>query len=237
MAQDEAFDVSKISFGVYPSISDKYIILNAGSAIGRANGPLLVSRRKIYPDEIDSLRLAIPGVETTANLLFSIAFPKAQGKKTYLFSDIEEAILSDEVDAGLLIHETRFTYESRGLRKIVDIGEWWETYYGHMVPLGGIVARRSLPQEVLLSIQERISASVQFAFAHPEAGMDFIRHHAQCMDQNVVQKHIKLYVNEYSANLGKTGQDSIEHLLVQGAKLGLLPKAHEPLFAPDICNV
>jgi len=227
---NQELDVSKISYGVYPSVSDNYIVLNAGSAIGRANGPLLVSKHKIYPDEINSLNIAIPGIHTTANLLFSIAFPMATQKKEYLFSDIEEVVLSGECDAGLLIHESRFTYEERGLKKIFDIGELWESRFGHMIPLGGIVAKRSLPHPIIQQLSDAIAESVRFAFTYPEASKSFVCQHAQAMNPEVMQQHIQLYVNEYSENLGKQGQESIHFMFKKGLQAGLLPQINHNIF-------
>lgn len=232
MVQQQELDVSKISYGAYPSVSDNYVILNAGSAIGRANGPLLISKHKIYPDEIDGLKIAIPGIHTTANLLFSVAFPNAKNKHEYLFSDIEEVILSSECDAGLIIHESRFTYEAKGLKKILDIGELWESRFGHMVPLGGIVAKRSLPAEILQQLSNAIADSVRFAFAHPEVSKPFVCKLAQEMDPEVMQRHINLYVNEYSENLGKEGRDSIQFMFKKGFEAGLLPEITKNVFLP-----
>lgn len=233
MVLNQDIDVSKISYGAYPALSDNYVVLDAGSAIGRANGPLLVSKHKIYPDEIDGLKIAIPGLHTTANLLFSVAFPNAKNKKEYLFSDIEEVILSNECDAGLLIHENRFTYEARGLKKVFDIGELWESRFGHMVPLGGIVARRSLPAPILRKLSDAIADSVRFAFAYPDASKNFVCQNAQAMDSEVMQRHIKLYVNEFSENLGKEGRDSIQFMFQEGQKAGLLPEITKDIFLPE----
>jgi 1,4-dihydroxy-6-naphthoate synthase len=230
MVLAQELDVSKISYGVYPSISDHYIILNAGSAIGRANGPLLISRRKIYPDEVFDLKIAIPGIHTTANLLFSSAFPEAKNKHEYLFSNIEEAVLSDECDAGLIIHESRFTYQSKGLHKIIDIGEYWESHYGYMVPLGGIVAKRSLPLQIIKQLSSSIAESVRFAFANPEASQSFVCYHAQEMKPEVMKQHIDLYVNEYSVDLGPKGRSSIQFMFEQGLSAGLLPAVKQEIF-------
>ena len=128
-------DITKISYAAYTKVSDKYIFLNSGSALGENNGPILISKRKIYPDEVNNLKIAIPGKNTTANMLLSIAYPEAKSKVEYLFSDIEDVVLSDEVDAGLIIHENRFTYEKKGLKKIIDLGEFWERKTNKPIPL------------------------------------------------------------------------------------------------------
>lgn len=232
MVKNGDLDVSKISYGVYPSVSDNYVVLSAGSALGRSNGPLLVSKRKVYPDEINDLKIAIPGKYTTANLLLSIAYPEAKNKHEYLFSDIEEVVLSNECDAGLVIHESRFTYEKRGLKKVFDIGELWESRFGQMIPLGGIVAKRSLPEAILQQLSDAIAESVTFAFAYPEASKSFVSQHAQAMDEEVMKQHIQLYVNNYSINLGKEGRESIQFLFDRGFEAGLLPAITKNIFLP-----
>ena len=149
-AMNNDLDITKISYNAFSKVANDYLILDAGSALGYKNGPLLISKRKIYQDEINDVKIAIPGFNTTANLLFSIAFSGAKNKKEYLFSDIEEAVLSNEVDAGLIIHENRFTYEKKGLKKIIDFGEYWEKETGLPIPLGGIIVKRNLDKEFLI---------------------------------------------------------------------------------------
>jgi len=216
-ATEQEFDAVKISYAHYPKVSQNYQLLTAGSALGFGNGPLLVSRRKIYLDEVPHLRIAIPGVDTTANMLLSIAFPTALHKKTYLFSDIEEAILSDEVDAGLLIHETRFTYAQKGLHKIMDLGEYWEKETGLPLPLGAIVVRRNLSEETRRQINTALRESVRFALQNPRATDEFVARHAQAMDIDVCRKHIDLYVNEFSVDLGEKGMKAVDTFFDLGA--------------------
>ena len=212
-ATAQEFDVIKISYAHYPKVSQAYQLLAAGSALGFGNGPLLVSRRKVYPDETPHLRIAIPGVDTTANLLLSMACPTATNKKEYLFSDIEEVVLSDEADAGLLIHETRFTFEQKGLRKIMDLGEYWEKETGLPLPLGAIAVRSDLPQVTKYQLNTALRESVRYALQHPRATDEFVVRHAQAMDINVCRKHIALYVNEFSVNLGAKGRKAVNTLL------------------------
>jgi 1,4-dihydroxy-6-naphthoate synthase len=225
------FDVLKISYALYPQVSENYQILNSGSALGYANGPLLVSKAKVYADEVEDLHIAIPGANTTANLLLSIAYPNVKKKTEYLFSDIEEVVLSGEADAGLLIHENRFTYEAKGLKKIVDLGTWWEEQTKMPVPLGGIVVKRSLSQTMKDAINRVLRSSISYAMEHPGVSMDFIREHAQCMQDDVIQKHIDLYVNNYSLDLGNKGRKAIEQMFERATKSKKISKLTQPIFA------
>ena len=148
LAFSSSIDITKVSYHAFAYLSEVYQLLTSGSALGFNNGPLLISKHKIFPDELDGLKIAIPGKYTTANLLLSLAYPNLRQKKEYLFSDIEEVILSGEADAGVIIHENRFTYHMKGLKKIVDLGEYWDQQTGLPIPLGGIIVRRSLPEEI-----------------------------------------------------------------------------------------
>ena len=230
-ATESAFDVVKISYALYPQISDNYRILTAGSALGFGNGPLLIGKRKIYPDELPHLRIAIPGVCTTANMLLTIAYPSARNKKEYLFSDIEQAVLDGEADAGLLIHETRFTYEQKGLRKIADMGEYWESATGLPLPLGAIAVRRDLPSEVTAKLNTALAAAVRYAFRYPEYPMEFVRSRAQATDAEVCRRHIGLYVNDFSVDLGEKGKLAVDTLFAKSKESGLITRIVEPVFA------
>lgn len=225
------FDILKISYAAYPTVTHNYQILNSGSALGYANGPLLVSKVKIYPDEVNDLHIAIPGSNTTANLLLSIAYPDVKKRSEYLFSDIEEVVLSGEADAGLLIHENRFTYEERGLQKIIDLGTWWEDQTHLPIPLGGIMIKRSLPQQIKHSVERVLRSSVQFAMQNPAAGLNFIKHHAQSMKDEVVQKHIQLYVNDFSLDLSEKGRQAIDKLFEQAFVSRKINNLTQPIFA------
>ena len=190
-------DVTKLSYHAYAYCARDYVLLDAGSALGRNCGPLLVSKREIGRTEVAAgrLRIAIPGKYTTANFLLGLAFPAALNKTELVFSAIEPALLADEYDAGLLIHENRFTYESRGLKKIIDLGEFWERDTGSPIPLGGIVIKRSLPDEVKLAVNRVLRRSVEYAFAHRDASLPFVRAHAQEMSEDVMYRHIDLYLS------------------------------------------
>lgn len=225
-----AIDITKISYHAYVYIADSYLLLNAGSALGFKNGPLLISKHKIYPDEIDHLKIAIPGKHTTANLLLCIAFPNHKNKKEYLFSDIEEVVLSGEMDAGLIIHENRFTYQQKGLMKVSDLGEFWETKTGMAIPLGGIVVNRNLPADVQQKVDRVMKRSVDYAFKNPQASYPFVKHHAQAMDDSVMRRHIELYVNDFTRHLGKDGRKAIETLYREANAAGVIASIRKDIF-------
>lgn len=230
MSMNSELDVTKISYHSYVYVAHKYKILDSGSALGRNNGPLLISKKKIYPDEVPDLKIAIPGLHTTAYLLLRTAYPQLKEVKEYLFSDITEAILSNEVDAGLIIHETRFTYERLGLQKIIDFGEFWETKMNMPVPLGGIIINRNLSDEIQQKFSRILRKSVEYAFENPNASLEFVRQYAQEIEEDVMYKHIKLYVNEFTKSLGKTGRDSILTILNKAVELGFVTKLPKDIF-------
>jgi 1,4-dihydroxy-6-naphthoate synthase len=177
-----------------------------------------------------SLRVAIPGRYTTANLLMGLAFPAARDKTELLFSEIEDAVAAGRFDAGLIIHEDRFTYEQTGLRKVVDLGECWETETGAPIPLGGIVIRRALPDEVRRTVNRVLRRSVEYAFAHREESRPYVREHAQTMSEEVMYKHIDLYVNDFSVDLGAEGRRAVGTLFDRGRATGIIPAAREDIF-------
>ena len=230
----EEVEITKLSFHAYAYCADRYVLLDAGSALGRNCGPLLISRRPITVDEAraGALRIAIPGKYTTANVLLGYAFPRAKDKTELLFSDIEGAVIDGRYDAGLIIHENRFTYEAKGLKKIIDLGEYWESTTGAPIPLGGIVIRRSLPDVIKQKVNRVLRRSVEYAFAHRESSLPYVRAHAQEMSEEVMYKHIDLYVNEYSIELGDEGRRAVELLFDKAAQAGLIPAVREPLFLP-----
>jgi 1,4-dihydroxy-6-naphthoate synthase len=217
-------DVTKLSFHAYAYCVDAYVLLDAGSALGRNCGPLLISRRPIERAEVErgQLSIAIPGKYTTANFLCGLAFPVAQNKTEVLFSDIEPALLDGRYDAGVIIHENRFTHQAKGLRKIIDLGEFWETETGAPIPLGGIVIRRSLPDAVKRAVNRVIRRSVEYAFAHREASLPYVRAHAQEMSEEVMYQHVDLYVNEYSIDLGPPGRRAVQVLFDRARRAGIV---------------
>ncbi len=229
-ALNNTLDVTKISYHAFSKIVENYVLLDSGSALGYKNGPLLISKHKMYPDEVKDSKIAIPGFNTTANLLFSIAFPDSQNKTEYLFSDIEEAVLDGEVDAGLIIHENRFTYEKKGLKKVIDLGEYWEEKTGLPIPLGGIAVNRKLDKEIQLKLNRVLKRSVGFAFENPKSAYPFIKQYAQEMDEDVMYKHIELYVNDFTKDLGLDGRNAIKVLYEKAISLGILPQMDQQIF-------
>ena len=230
LAFSSAIDITKVSYHAFAYLSGAYQLLTAGSALGFNNGPLLISKHKIFPDELDGLKIAIPGKYTTANLLLSIAYPRLQQKREYLFSDIEEVILSGEVDAGVIIHENRFTYQSKGLKKIVDLGEYWDQLTGLAIPLGGIIIKRNLPDEIKSKVNRVLRRSVEYAFQNPNDSLPFVRQHAQAMDEEVMRSHIQLYVNDFSVDLGMKGKEAITTLYDKSIERNLFPPLQPSYF-------
>lgn len=230
-------DITKLSFHAFAYVANQYALLDAGSALGFGVGPLLISK-KHFDGETDpqlqipnsGLKIGIPGKYTTANFLLGIAYPQLLNKQELVFSEIESALLNDQIDLGLIIHENRFTYQDKGLNKIVDLGDYWEKLTGCAIPLGGIVINRNLDREVQLEVNRLIRQSVEFAFAHPKSGIDFIRQHAQAMEESVMYKHIELYVNKYSINLGEEGRKAVDTLFKLAQERGIIPAIQENLY-------
>ena len=225
-------DVTKLSYHAYAYCTRDYVLLDAGSALGRNCGPLLISKRSIAVEEVaaGTLAIAIPGRYTTANFLLGLAFPAALNKSELLFSDIEAAVLDGRFHAGLIIHENRFTYAAKGLKKIIDLGEFWEGETGAPIPLGGIVVNRSLQGEVQRAVNRVLRRSVEYAFAHRAASLPFVREHAQEMSEEVMYRHIDLYVNAYSVDLGVEGKRAVELLFARAAGTGIIPDVKQSLF-------
>jgi 1,4-dihydroxy-6-naphthoate synthase len=223
-------DVTKLSYHAFAYVANNYKLLTSGSALGYKNGPLLISKRKIYREEVADLKVAIPGKYTTANLLFSIAFPKVKEKKEYLFSDIEEAILDGEVDAGVIIHENRFTFENKGLKKIIDLGEDWEEKTKSPIPLGGIVIQRKFDIEVQQKVNRVLKRSVEFALANPNSGYRFVKNYAQEMNDDVIRKHIDLYVNNFTVDLGEIGKKAVKTLFDEAGNKRIIESVQDDIF-------
>lgn len=232
-ALEAKLDITKVSYNAFLHLTDAYELLHSGSALGRGVGPLLITTKETYNSITDvaaflqNARIAIPGVHTTANLLLSLAFPDAKNKTEVLFSEIEQKVLDGTFDAGLIIHENRFTYADRGLAKIMDCGAWWEQETGAAIPLGGIIIRKSLPGAVKQKVQQLISESVAHSWEQYPALSAFIRDNAQEMSEEVMRKHINLYVNEYSTDLGTEGKKAIDTLFQKAVQAGLLAQVPE----------
>ncbi len=223
-------DITKLSYHAFLYLTEKYILLNSGSALGFNCGPLLVQSGNSKIENIDTATIAIPGKYTTANFLLSLAFPNAKNKQEILFSDIEGAVLSHKVDAGLLIHENRFTYREKGLEKIMDLGEFWESLIHAPIPLGGIVVKKNIDKDLQKTIDHLIKQSVEYAFANPESCMSFVREHAQEMSEEVMKKHIALYVNQFSVDLGETGKNAVKLLFSKATETGLIDGVAPQIF-------
>ena len=213
-ALEGKLDITKLSFPAFFKSLNNYTLLVAGSAVGKGVGPLLISdaRHEISADEINQASVAIPGINTTANFLFTFAYPEASDKIFLPFSAIEDALLNKETDLGVIIHENRFTYQQKGLYKVKDLGEYWEEKMELPVPLGGIAINQSLKRSVALKINELIRKSIEFAFKNYPTIPDYVKQHAQEMNEEVMRQHIDLYVNSYSIDLGEEGKLAIESL-------------------------
>jgi len=230
-------DITKLSFHAFAYVVEKYALLNAGSALGFGVGPLLICKKenieKINSNlksQISNLKIGIPGKYTTANFLLGVAYPQLQDKQEMVFSAIEDALLNDEIDLGLIIHENRFTYQDKGLHKVMDLGNYWEEKTSCAIPLGGIVVNRKLPIDVQKKINRLVKKSLEYAFAHPKSAIEFIRQHAQEMDEAVMYKHIELYVNKYSIDLGIEGRKAINTLFEIATQNKIIPELTKDLY-------
>lgn len=224
------YDITKLSYHAYAYVSANYQLLTAGSALGRGCGPLMISKDDIPRSKIEFCLIGIPGKLTTANFLLSMAFPEAATKKEMVFNTIEDGLLNEVIDIGLIIHENRFTYLHKGLKKIIDLGEWWEQKYQLPIPLGGIVTRRDFDQDVKSKINRVLKRSVEYALANPAQTMDYVRAHAQEMEEAVMQQHIQLYVNDFSVDLGEEGKAAIEALYAVAGDKKIIPNMYYPIF-------
>ncbi len=231
--QPHSLDVTKLSLAAAAHILDKYILLNAGAALGRGCGPLLVANRPLSEAELAHASIAIPGLFTTANTLLSLT-GKFQGKRhDMLFDKVMPAVQTGQTDLGLIIHEGRFTYAKQGLHLVLDLGQWWEERTGLPLPLGIIAVKRSLGEEVASLIDDAIRRSIQHATHHPEDGRPYIRQHAQEMDETVMQQHIATFVNDFSTHLGVEGQKAVTELLHSGAALANITLPDVPFFISE----
>lgn len=215
LALQNTLDITKLSFGVWPLLIENYIILNSGSALGTGVGPLLIANNKIPLQNIEHCTVAIPGENTTAHMLFTLAFPSAKNKIFLRYNEIENFVLErGEVNrAGVIIHENRFTYADKGLKKIIDLGKFWEDKTGLPIPLGGIVAKRSMDKNMIIKIDELIKKSIQYAFSNYPLVADYVKMNSMEMEEEVMRKHINLYVNDYSIELGEKGKQAIRQFL------------------------
>ncbi len=223
-------DVTKLSFHAFGHVLDDYILLGAGSALGRGCGPLLVAAKPLAPAELAGKRVAIPGKYTTAAMLLQLFTHASCTLVPMPFETIMPMVAGGDVDAGVIIHESRFTFQQHGLVCLQDLGSWWEEESGHAIPLGGIVAKRSLGQEMLKKIDNCIRTSVRFAFQYRQKSSNYIKQHAQELDDQVIASHINLYVNDFSENLGEQGVAAINEFLRRGRAEGLFPASGKKML-------
>ena len=237
LALKDTLDITKISYGVLPLLLEKYLVLNSGSALGSGVGPLLIANSLqtsplrvglqnsfVEEEYVNSCTIAIPGIHTTAHMLFSLAYPKAKNKIFLRYNEIEDFVLkgSSQVPihrdlegsvAGVIIHENRFTYQQKGLIKIIDLGEFWEQKTQSPIPLGGIAAKRNIDISLVRKVDNLIKQSIEYSFSNYPAITEYVREHSQEMEEDVMRKHIDLYVNNYSINLGEKGKKAILQML------------------------
>jgi len=236
LAREGRADVCKISFHAFGHLRDRYALLHSGGALGRGCGPLLVTRADRVagmpeePGAFSGLSVAIPGRWTTAALLLRLFAPGLQGLRVMPYDRIMPAVEAGEVDAGLIIHESRFTYPDHGLAALVDLGEWWERLTGHPIPLGAIAVRRDLGEDMARRLDQAVRASLEHARANPMASRAYIERHAQEMDPDVCRRHIDLYVTDFSLDYGIEGENAIRDLLSRGEQAGIFPSSEQRLF-------
>ena len=231
MAVDGRLDITKISFHAFAHLRDRYCLLHSGGALGRGCGPLVVAREALDPGDLAGKRIAIPGRLTTAALLLRLHNPELRDLVVLPFHRIMEAVRCGDADAGVLIHEGRFTFPAYGLCEIIDLGQWWEEATGHPIPLGGILARRDLGCTAIEWIDRSLKASVEYAHANAEMILPYVRRHAQEMDEGVMRRHIDLYVNQYTLDYGSDGEAAIADLLSRAERSGIVPPSGQSLFA------
>jgi 1,4-dihydroxy-6-naphthoate synthase len=211
---EKKLDITKLSYPAFFQNLDEYVLLNSGAALGKGVGPLLISKHNIQHSTFNfqQATIALPGKNTTANLLFSFAYPAAKNKKHMVFSAIEESVLNEQTELGVIIHENRFTYQQKGLHKVTDLGEFWEEKMKAPIPLGGIAIKRSIDKEISLKIEKLIRKSIEFAFSNYPLITEYVKQHPQEMSEDVMRQHIELYVNNFSIDLGNDGKQAIETL-------------------------
>lgn len=221
-AREGKLDITKLSYNTFLHTSKTYALLHSGSALGTGVGPLLIANKPLSLADAQNFSIAIPGIHTTANLLLSLALPQAQNKTEIIFSEIEQAVLDGKYDAGLIIHESRFTYQQKGLVKLMDLGDWWEHEMNAAIPLGGIVMKRSFDKELIATVDAVLKESILYAWKHYPTLTSFVTENSQEMEENVMRQHIELYVNEYTTDLGEEGRGAIQTLFERAAKAGLI---------------
>lgn len=231
LAVEKVLDLTKISYHALGHLRRDYALLRSGGALGRGCGPLVVARRSASMEELRGKRIAIPGHMTTANLLLQLYGEGFENVLPLPFHQIMNAVVSGEAEAGVIIHESRFTFLDHGLVEVLDLGRWWEGETGLPIPLGGILARRDLGTNLIEQVETALRASVEYAFTHPQETKSYIRTHAQELEEAVIEQHIGLYVNDFSLGLGTEGALAVETLLSRAEERGIIPRCDLPLFA------
>jgi 1,4-dihydroxy-6-naphthoate synthase len=233
-ALNTELDLSKISYHAFGHLRKKYCLLRAGGALGRGCGPLVTAKKEYTMDELRGKKIAIPGKLTTAYLLLQLFDPAFSPQTSNLlvmpFNKILDAVANDEADAGLIIHESRFTYPSYGLKQIIDLGEWWEKETGLPIPLGGIVIKRSLGEGLYKKTNKIIRKSIEYALDNRAEPMEYIKRHSQELSEDVINQHINLYVNNYSIDVGQDGEKAVNELLLRAEEAGIIPRIKQPVF-------
>jgi 1,4-dihydroxy-6-naphthoate synthase len=233
MALKGSLDITKISFHAFGHLREQYALLRSGSALGRGCGPLIVAKPGARFEDIKKGVIAIPGKLTTACLLLRLLDPTIENCAVMTFDRIMDAVSKGDASAGLIIHESRFTYPLYKLEKLLDLGEWWEQHSGLPIPLGGILGKRSLGRDVLGSVEAGIRESLNYANAHPDEVLEYCRKHSQEMDKTVMKSHIDLYVNDFSLDLGQEGLAAVHRLLEEAESNGILPRSGKPILAEE----
>lgn len=223
-------DITKLSYNTFLHTVDKYALLHSGSALGKGVGPLLIAKQPLNLAMAADFSIAIPGTNTTANLLLSLAIPEAKNKTELLFNEIEQAVLEDKFDAGLIIHESRFTYAQKGLVKLIDLGDWWENEMNVAIPLGGIVIKRESGSELATAVDSIMKESLAYSWKNYPQLSSFVQCNAQEMEEDVMRKHIDLYVNEYTTDLGEEGSNAIRTLFRKAHQAGIVTDMPDTIF-------
>lgn len=230
-AEKTELDITKVSYNAFGNLRDEYCLLRSGGALGNGCGPLIVSQENYSMEDLKGKKIAIPGKLTTAFLLLQLYDPSFKNNvEVMVFSDIMEAVKNKKVDAGLIIHESRFTYPSYGLKQIVDLGKWWEKETGLPIPLGCIIAKRTLGKDAINKIDRMIKESVLYAMRHRHETKKHIKEHSQELDDSVIEKHINLYVNDYSVDIGDKGIRAVHELMKRAEDKGIIKKSSSSLF-------
>ena len=230
LALSGQLDLTKISYHAFGHLREEYTLLCSGGALGRGCGPLVIAPQAVDMPSLRGKRIAVPGRLTTANLLLQLYGTGYDNLLIMPFDQIMPALERGMVDAGVIIHESRFTYRRAGFHEVLDLGAWWEADSGLPIPLGGILARRALGAETIRLVDQAIRASLEYARSHPQEPRVYIREHAQELDDQVIDAHIALYVNDFSLDLGVEGVAAVETLLGRAEARGLIPKSSKPLF-------